>query len=154
MYSTWTECKLTGAFKELGDGNIQKSAKIIFCIPLIVGVFKPFCQWRMVVYLCRCTVAAQHECAHYSDVIMNAMTSQITGVSIDCTTLCSGADQRKHQSSASLVHFPHEGLVTPKMLPFDDVTMSQWGQIQWHPWQWNWHEWFICGSLLEHKWIS
>ena len=32
---------------------------------------------------------------------MRAMASQITGVSRVCWTLCSGADQRKHQSSAS-----------------------------------------------------
>ena len=38
----------------------------------------------------------------YSDIIMSAMASQITGVSIVCSTVCSGADQRKHQSSASL----------------------------------------------------
>ena len=33
---------------------------------------------------------------------MSAMASQITGVSIDYSTGCSAADQRKHQSSASL----------------------------------------------------
>ena len=38
---------------------------------------------------------------HYSDVIMSAMALQITGVSSACSTVCSGADQRKHQSSAS-----------------------------------------------------
>ena len=32
--------------------------------------------------------------AHYSDVIMSAMTSQITGVVIVCLTVCSGTDQR------------------------------------------------------------
>ena len=37
-----------------------------------------------------------------SDVIMSAMASQITGASIMCLTVCSGADQRKHQSSAPL----------------------------------------------------
>ena len=37
-----------------------------------------------------------------SDVIIIAIASQITGVSIVCSTICSGADQRKHQSSASL----------------------------------------------------
>ena len=31
---------------------------------------------------------------HHSDVIMNAIASQITGVSIVCPTVCSGADQR------------------------------------------------------------
>ena len=65
---------------------------------------------------------------HYSDVIMNAMASQITGVSLVYSTVCSGADQRKHQSSASLafvrgihrwpVNSPHKGPVTRKMFPF------------------------------------
>ena len=40
---------------------------------------------------------------HYSDVIMSAMASQITGVLIVYSTICLGADQRKHQSSSSLV---------------------------------------------------
>ena len=39
---------------------------------------------------------------HYNDVILGAMASQITGVSIVCPTVDSGADQGKHQSSASL----------------------------------------------------
>ena len=39
---------------------------------------------------------------HYSGVIINAMASQIIGVSINCSTFCSGPYQRKHQSSASL----------------------------------------------------
>ena len=65
---------------------------------------------------------------------MRAMTSQITGVSIVCSTVCSGTDQRKHQSSASLafvrrihrwpVNSPHKGPVTRKMCPFDDVIMT------------------------------
>ena len=39
---------------------------------------------------------------HYSDVIMSTMVSQITGVSMVCSTVYSGADERKHQSSTSL----------------------------------------------------
>ena len=39
---------------------------------------------------------------HYTDVIISAKTSQITGVSMVCSAVCSGADQRKHQSSATL----------------------------------------------------
>ena len=38
---------------------------------------------------------------HYSDVIMIATASQITGVSIASSTACSSADRRKHRSSAS-----------------------------------------------------
>ena len=53
---------------------------------------------------------------------MSAMVSQITDVPIVCLTVCSGAEQRKHQSSASLafgrgiprwpVDSPHKELVT------------------------------------------
>ena len=43
-----------------------------------------------------------HQCVdHYSDVIMRAIASQITCVSIVCSTVFAGADQRKHQSSAT-----------------------------------------------------
>ena len=38
----------------------------------------------------------------YNDVIISAMASQIIGVFIVCSTIDSGADQRKHQSFASL----------------------------------------------------
>ena len=37
-----------------------------------------------------------------SSVIMSAMASQTTGVSTFCSTVCSGAAQRKHQISASV----------------------------------------------------
>ena len=39
---------------------------------------------------------------HYNDVIMGATTSQITSLTIVYSTVYSGADQRKHESSASL----------------------------------------------------
>ena len=39
---------------------------------------------------------------HYSDVIMGSMASQIIGLTIVYSTVYSGADQRKLQSSASL----------------------------------------------------
>ena len=71
---------------------------------------------------------------HYSDVIMSAMASQITSVSIVYSAVCLGADQRKHQSSASLafvrgihrwpVNSPRKGPVMRKMFPFDDIIMS------------------------------
>ena len=72
-------------------------------------------------------------CWFYIDVIMSAIASQITSLTIVCSAVCSGADQRKHQSSASLgfvrgihqwpVTSPHKGPVIQKMLPFDDVIM-------------------------------
>ena len=56
---------------------------------------------------------------------MSEKASEITGVSIVYWTVCSGADQRKHQSSASLAfNSPQKGTVTLKMFPFDDVIMT------------------------------
>ena len=39
---------------------------------------------------------------HYNDVIMTTMASQITSLTVVYSTVYSDADQRKHQSSASL----------------------------------------------------
>ena len=40
--------------------------------------------------------------AHYNDIIMSTMASQITSISIICSAICSGTDQRKYQSFVSL----------------------------------------------------
>ena len=63
---------------------------------------------------------------HHSDVIMGTMASQITSLTIVYWTLYSVADQRKHQSSASLafergihrgpVNSPHKWPVTRKIV--------------------------------------
>ena len=70
---------------------------------------------------------------HYNDVIMTTMASQITSPTIGYSTVYSGGNQRKHQSSASLafvrgihrwpVNSPHKRSVTRKMFPFDGVIM-------------------------------
>ena len=67
-------------------------------------------------------------------LIMGTIVSQITSLTIVYSTVYSGADQRKHQSSASLafvwgihrgpVNSPHKWPVTRKMFPFDDVIMQ------------------------------
>ena len=72
---------------------------------------------------------------HYSDVIMSAMASQITSVTIVYITVHSGADKKKNKSSASRafvrgihrwpVNSPHKRPVTRKMFPFDDGIMTQ-----------------------------
>ena len=59
---------------------------------------------------------------HYNDVIMTTMATQITSLTVVYSTVYSDADQRKHQSSASLA-FVWGGPVTRKMFPFDDVIM-------------------------------
>ena len=70
----------------------------------------------------------------YSDVIMGVIASQITGVLIVCSTVCSGAEQRKDQSSASLVFVrgnhrwlvdsPHKETVRRKKFPFDETSCT------------------------------
>ena len=65
---------------------------------------------------------------------MGAVASQITSLTIVYSTVYLDADQREHQSSASLafvrgihrepVNSPHKGPVTREMFPFDDVIMS------------------------------
>ena len=65
---------------------------------------------------------------------MDTMASKITSLTIAYSTIYSDADQRKHQSSASLafvrgihrglVNSPHKWPVTRKMFPFDDVIMT------------------------------
>ena len=76
---------------------------------------------------------------------MSEIASQITSLTIVYSIAYSDADQRKHQSSASLafvrgihrgpVNSPHKWPVTRKMFPFDDVIMIPVVQISptiWH----------------------
>ena len=70
-------------------------------------------------------------CAHYNDVIMGAMAFQ-TIPAIVYTAVYTGADQRKHKSSAPLafvrgiwpVNSPHKGPVTRQILQVHDVIMT------------------------------
>ena len=88
--------------------------------------------------LLRCHSASEVSLMHYDDVIMDSIASQTTSLTIVYSTVLSGADQSKHQSSASLafvweihrwpVNFPHKWPVTRKMFPFDDVIM-EYGKI-------------------------
>ena len=74
------------------------------------------------------------QAVHYDDVIMSAIASQITSLTIVYSIVYSDVDQRKYQSTASLafvwwihrgpVNSPHKWPVTRKMFPFDDVIMA------------------------------
>ena len=67
--------------------------------------------------------------------MMSVMASQITGVSIIYSTVCSGADERKHESSNALCEenssvtgeFASQKAINAEMFPFDDVIMSTVG---------------------------
>ena len=63
---------------------------------------------------------------HYSDVIMSAMASQITSLTIVYSTVYSGADQLAFVRGIHRlpVNSPHKEPVTRKRVPFDDVIMG------------------------------
>ena len=100
----------------------------IWCIPELSTLIAFLCGPRV-----NRSVINDHP-NHCVDVIMTAMASQITSLTIVYTIVYSGSDQRKHQSSASLafvqgihrwpVNSLHKGSVTRKMFPLDDVIMN------------------------------
>ena len=79
-----------------------------------------------------CTL--NHKPTHYCVVIMNAMASQITGVSIVYSTVCADADPKnikppRYWPFVRGIHrwpvdSPHKGPVTWKLFPLDDVIMT------------------------------
>ena len=94
-----------------------------------------FGQLDNIMYLRWGSWLRKHFFSHYSDVIIVTMASQLTSVWIVCSAICSGADQRKHQSSASLafvrglhrgpVNSPHKWPVTRKCF---HLMTSSWGE--------------------------
>ena len=94
-----------------------------------IWIFRPIWIWQARQLICRwCETriffSSTRSLLHYSNVIMGAIVY---------STVYSVADQRKHQSSSSLVfvrgihrspvNSPHKWPVTRKMFPFDDVIM-------------------------------
>ena len=84
---------------------------------------------------------------------MGAIASQITSLTIVYSAVCSGADERKHQSSASLafvrgihrwpVNSPHKWPVTQKVFPFDDVIVTLYYEQGCVTWQ-------TCNDTIKH----
>ena len=109
---------------------------------------------------------------------MGTMVSQIASLTTVYSTVYSGADQRKHQSSMTLafvrgihrglVNSPHKWPVTRKMFPFDDVIMMTLihyaALLHKEPCSnmekflmWNHHHasvlhnpWWPCSQVMEH----
>ena len=121
-------------------------------------------------WLCDCFL-------QYRGVIMGAMASQITSLTIVYSTVYSGADQRKHQSSTSLafvrgihrrsVNSPHKWPVTRKMFSFDDVIMPIMilfmylvrhikfiasKMIYWFRLKYAWHDRSIWVQVISRPW--
>ena len=91
---------------------------------------------------------------HYNDVIMSTMASQITSVSIACSSVCSGADYRKHQSSALLafVRGIHQWPVNspPSEFPAQRASNTENGFVWWRHHELHFLEWKMsdCGWHL------
>ena len=89
---------------------------------------------------------------------MSAMASQITSLTTVYLTVYSRADQRKHQSSASLAferrihrwpaNFPHKGPVTQNMFPLDDsgFPSQRARNAECVSMSWRHHEWVVWGN--------
>ena len=107
LFWVWTSsCCRMGRFDAMmapySTYKWYKNAWEIRCLKLHKGV-----KQRLICFFQYSTLAITSETdgsksTYYSDVILSAMASQITGVSIVCPYVCSGSDQRKRQSSASL----------------------------------------------------
>ena len=121
LQTLWSSCDVTVIFLRL-------NVSIIISAPLVYTYYQIslYTRWSntarvFVVFI------------HYGDVIMGGIASQITSLTVVYSTVYSDADQRKHQSSASLafvrgihrgpVNSPHKWPVTRKTFPFDDVIM-------------------------------
>ena len=110
----------------------------LFWIPQCCHMIRLCLSFQRLIYCFRqlsvvISSKAKMNAFHYSYVIMDTIVSQITSLTIVYSTIYSDADQRNHQSSASLafvwgihrgpVNSPHKWPVMRKMFPFDDVIM-------------------------------
>ena len=110
--------------KHVHYNKLTCSARFKFCSPVMKYNIS-------IIYMIQADLLKHH----YGDVIMSTIASQITSLTVVYSTVYSDADQRKHQSSASLafvrgihrrpVSSPHKWPVTRKMFPFDDVIMTE-----------------------------
>ena len=104
----------------------------LYIIPaILLASLVPFIFALPVTRVHRYVLGEELRLSHDSDVIMSAIVSNITSISIVCSVVCSGAHQRKHRISALLafvigiyrwpVDSPHKRPTMWNMFPFDDV---------------------------------
>ena len=114
--------------------NIASYAKYNYFFVMVTVSMMSHCDFENSKISARDTLLASRVMIpHYCDVIIGAMVSQITSLTIVYTAVHSDPAQRKHQSSASLafvwgiqrrpVNSPRKWPLTRKMFPFDDVIM-------------------------------
>ena len=120
--------------------NVPQETQINFnlkCAIWLIVLWGAFESRGQCVFLCLvCCIMTPCPAFGYNhyDVIMGAIASQITSLTIVYSTVYSSADQSNRQSSASLVfvwgihrgpvNSPHKWPVTRKMFPLDNVIMA------------------------------
>ena len=119
--------------KPVLNENWSVSAGVNKGVPYVVSGFHISSTINSHVGILQSSIPAYAFLSLYSDGIMGAIASQITSLAIVFSTVYSGANQRKHQSPASLafvrgthrwpVNPLHKWPVTRKIFPFDDVIM-------------------------------
>ena len=67
-----------------------------------------------------------HNLCHYNDVIMSAMASQITGVSIACSTICSGVDTRASNAGNISISWRHHVFWGSDAVPYFWSKVNIW----------------------------
>ena len=80
-------------------GDLRRHRAPYDVIVMTFNQFFQFSGWPAQTF---CLNAFRNGDIHCCDVIVGAKASQITSLTIVCSTVYSGEDQRKHQSSASL----------------------------------------------------
>ena len=114
--------------------ELLQLVSILFNILILVNVISRLTQLPKWLLLFRRKNSSITIKTHCNDVIMGAISSQITSLMIVVSTVYLDTDQGKHQSPASLafvrgihrrpVNSPHKWPVTRKMFAFDHVIMD------------------------------
>ena len=141
LYTSLTMYSFTKVFSHVSTQTISSSITYIVYHATVESAWQLLMPWCIfgtgtsaTIILTQRLLNLYRSCSlHYNDVIMGMITSQITSLTIVYSTVYSGADQRKHQSSVSLafvwgihqrlVNSVHKWPVMQKMFPFDDIIM-------------------------------
>ena len=102
-YWVWTECSFHGISILLSAWKLH-AVLICFVFFVVIASIRGsdrFALWDKYVVVIK-PLRWHWMVWHYTDVIMTTMASQITSLTVVYSTVYSDADQRKHQSSASL----------------------------------------------------
>ena len=91
-----------------------------------------YCSWQLTYTQIRTLYQV-----HYNDVIMTTVASQITSITVVYSIVYSGADQRKHQSSASLAFvwgIHRTGEFPAQMASYKENVSIWWRHHGWEKW--------------------